>query len=52
MEGSVTPLSCTPGMPISGEYIKERIKEGAGHESWQPGEECSGDGRSAELKGD
>lgn len=52
MEGSVTPLSCAQGMPISGEYIKERIKEGAGLESWQPGEECSGNGRSAELKGD
>ncbi len=42
----------SPGIPISGEYIKDRMKKCWGHESWQPGEVCSGDGRSAGLKGD
>ncbi len=42
----------SPGIPISGEYIKDRMKKCWGHESWQPREVCSGDGRSAGLKGD
>lgn len=41
LEGSVTLLSCTQSMSISGEYIKERIKKGGSHESWQPGERCA-----------
>lgn len=58
--GSVTVFSpAAEEARISTKYIREWIgryggggEGGGGGESWQPGEVCSRDGRSAGLKGD